>query len=109
MEIIGSLEVLCWLVFVVVWFVTSFQTKRNLQPSHWWQSYWIRIVIFIILFVFFRVQIGRLVFTTYFAHSPGIPVATVGLILTALGIAFAIWARTNLGTNWGMPMSLKAN
>jgi len=33
----------------------------------------------------------------------------VGVALCALGIGLAIWARTYLGRNWGMPMSRKEN
>ncbi|MGB8964770.1 MAG: isoprenylcysteine carboxylmethyltransferase family protein [Candidatus Cybelea sp.] len=33
--------------------------------------------------------------------------ASVGVALCALGIGVAIWARTVLGRNWGMPMSLR--
>jgi protein-S-isoprenylcysteine O-methyltransferase Ste14 len=36
-------------------------------------------------------------------------VRSIGVALCALGIALAIWARTILGRNWGMPMSLKEN
>lgn len=32
---------------------------------------------------------------------------SVGVILVALGIGFAIWARWHLGRNWGMPMEVK--
>ena len=31
--------------------------------------------------------------------------AGIGLVLFALGLAFAIWARIHIGRNWGMPMT----
>ncbi|WP_460674011.1 methyltransferase family protein [Larkinella ripae] len=34
-------------------------------------------------------------------------VQSIGCLLCAAGVAFAIWARTHLGRNWGMPMSVK--
>jgi protein-S-isoprenylcysteine O-methyltransferase Ste14 len=33
--------------------------------------------------------------------------AGVGLLLFALGLVFAIWARIHIGRNWGTPMSRK--
>ena len=31
----------------------------------------------------------------------------VGLVLFAVGLGFAIWARTHIGRNWGLPMTQK--
>jgi protein-S-isoprenylcysteine O-methyltransferase Ste14 len=39
-------------------------------------------------------------------HALGL--GLVGLVLILTGLAIAIWARVNLGRNWGMPMSQKA-
>jgi len=36
-------------------------------------------------------------------------VRSIGVALCVVGIALAIWARTVIGRNWGMPMSLKEN
>jgi protein-S-isoprenylcysteine O-methyltransferase Ste14 len=33
--------------------------------------------------------------------------AGLGLVLFALGLGFAIWARIHIGRNWGTPMSQK--
>jgi protein-S-isoprenylcysteine O-methyltransferase Ste14 len=33
--------------------------------------------------------------------------AAAGLVLFALGLGFAIWARVHIGRNWGTPMSKK--
>jgi protein-S-isoprenylcysteine O-methyltransferase Ste14 len=33
--------------------------------------------------------------------------AGVGLVLFAVGLVFAIWARVSLGRNWGTPMTQK--
>lgn len=33
--------------------------------------------------------------------------AGLGLVLFALGLGFAIWARMHIGRNWGTPMSQK--
>jgi len=44
-------------------------------------------------------------FVTIGAASPIFNIA--GLVICALGLSLAIWARLYLGRNWGMPMSLK--
>ncbi|MEO8945297.1 MAG: isoprenylcysteine carboxylmethyltransferase family protein [Gemmatimonadaceae bacterium] len=36
-------------------------------------------------------------------------VRTIGVALCVCGVALAVWARTHLGRNWGMPMSFKEN
>jgi protein-S-isoprenylcysteine O-methyltransferase Ste14 len=33
--------------------------------------------------------------------------AALGLVLFALGLGFAIWARVHIGRNWGTPMTRK--
>ena len=39
-------------------------------------------------------------------HSAGLEV--IGAVVFASGIAVAVWARVQLGRNWGMPMTQKA-
>jgi protein-S-isoprenylcysteine O-methyltransferase Ste14 len=109
MRIIGLLEVGCWVVFMLVWLVGAVLAKRNLAPTNWWVSIWPRVIVLIIAYVFLRSQITAGVTRYLAAYSPNILLASLGLALTALGIAFAIWARVYIGTNWGMPMTLKAD
>ncbi len=40
-------------------------------------------------------------------HSPVL--AAIGAVVFASGLALAIWARVQLGRNWGMPMTEKAD
>ena len=107
MQTIGVLEFGCWIIFLVVWVVSAFSAKRNIRSEHWWQSPWLRIAIFILFYIFFWHRVVLLVGSTARILPPNIIVATIGLILTAAGIVFAIAARFYLGRNWGMPMSLK--
>jgi len=41
--------------------------------------------------------------------SPAIGLRILGVVLCALGVAVAIWARVCLGDNWGMPMTRRAD
>jgi protein-S-isoprenylcysteine O-methyltransferase Ste14 len=98
-----------WLVFIVVWAVTALTAKRTLQ-KHWLHSWWARIVVAILVLVAVRRHIAD-------GHGTGLSSGVVvypalnftGLVLAALGIGLAIWARLYLGRNWGMPMSVKEN
>jgi protein-S-isoprenylcysteine O-methyltransferase Ste14 len=44
-----------------------------------------------------------------YTYHPTDLMGTIGVILTALGVSIAIWARMHLASNWGMPMSIKEN
>ena len=109
MQAIGALEFGCWIIFLVVWIVSAFSSKRNLKSIYWWRSPWLRVAVFLLFYIFLWHRVVLLVGSTANILPPNIIVATVGLILTAAGIAFAIWARFYLGRNWGMPMSLKVD
>jgi protein-S-isoprenylcysteine O-methyltransferase Ste14 len=68
---------------------------------------WSREVRIRLLIVAVAVVLARLgVFRRYGVHTEPWREA-IGLVLFALGLAFAIWARVNLGRNWGTPMSRK--
>ena len=41
------------------------------------------------------------------SHTTDLWRTGVGLVLFALGLGFAIWARIHIGRNWGTPMSQK--
>ena len=49
-------------------------------------------------------------FESLSAPRPSTPIpwrAALGLLLFALGLGFAIWARVHIGRNWGTPMTQK--
>jgi protein-S-isoprenylcysteine O-methyltransferase Ste14 len=100
-----------WLAFVVVWAVTALRAKRTLQ-THWLNSWRARVTVAVLALVV--VAIRRHVphgpganFISGIVVNPALNIA--GLVLAALGIGLAIWARLYLGRNWGMPMSVKEN
>jgi protein-S-isoprenylcysteine O-methyltransferase Ste14 len=109
MTIYSALIVACWGIFLIVWLVSSFSAKKNIGGVRWMSAgYRGGIVLMVILMVnvattkHWMEQFARWTRTT-----PGSIVATVGVVLCALGVAFAIWARVHIGRNWGMPMSVK--
>lgn len=101
-----ALITILWFVFLAFWLITSFSAKKSIQPHPWKQGGLVRLVILLVVIAILQIHSVRdfLKFHTYTA-SPAL--ATTGVILCALGIAFAFWARINIGKNWGMPMALK--
>jgi protein-S-isoprenylcysteine O-methyltransferase Ste14 len=104
----GALIQALWLVFFAYWFVAATRGKRSVGGTSWTGTILRAVVaIGIVLFIggWFREHVWR---HASLAVANVSPVAgSVGVALCALGIAIAIWARTHLGQNWGMPMSLR--
>jgi protein-S-isoprenylcysteine O-methyltransferase Ste14 len=89
-----------WASFWIYWLVAAFSMKRG--HVAWSRELRVRAVIFIGVIILIR--------NGAFRHE-GINSdpwrAGVGLLLFALGLVFAIWARIHIGRNWGTPMSQK--
>jgi protein-S-isoprenylcysteine O-methyltransferase Ste14 len=89
-----------WAAFWLYWLVAAFSTKRGRVP--WSRELRIRTVIAVIVIVLIR-------FGAFRGHSLNTDPwrAGSGLVLFALGLGFAIWARIHIGRNWGTPMTQK--
>jgi protein-S-isoprenylcysteine O-methyltransferase Ste14 len=89
-----------WAAFWLYWLVAAFSMKRGRVA--WSHELRIRAVIAVLVLVLIRLG---------FLHGYGVhsdPVrAGVGLVLFALGLGLAVWARLHLGRNWGTPMTQK--
>jgi protein-S-isoprenylcysteine O-methyltransferase Ste14 len=89
-----------WVTFWIYWLVAAFSMKRG-RPA-WSRELRIRAVIFVLAVLFARLG----AFRDHGLNSDPWR-ACVGLVLFALGLGFAIWARVHIGRNWGTPMSRK--
>ena len=89
-----------WAVFWLYWLVAAFSMKRGRMP--WSRELHIRVVMFVVVILLIRLGAFR-------GHGLNTDPwrAGIGLILFALGLGFAIWARMHLGRNWGSPMTQK--
>lgn len=90
-----------WLVFWLVWLVTSRKAKPSRRHARWHPARALRIAL-VIAVLFLAKHVDR----SLFRVTTG-AVAALGCALCAAGIGFAIWARLSLGDNWGMPMTLR--
>jgi protein-S-isoprenylcysteine O-methyltransferase Ste14 len=94
----------CWLIFVVIWFLSSFNTKAYAKRN--FQSWSVRFVIIVIILVLFDSP-GSREYIVATAHAVPLGLQWLGVFFVVCGIGITIWARVYLGRNWGMPMSLK--
>lgn len=89
-----------WAAFGLYWLVAAFSMKSGRAP--WSRELVIRVVVAGIVLVLYRLGLFR-----HPGPKPGPWNAAVGLVVLALGLAVAVWARRELGRNWGMPMTEK--
>ena len=89
-----------WATFWLYWLVAALFMKRGRVP--WSRELRIRAVIVIIAIVLARLG----AFRGYSLNTDPWR-AGIGLVLFALGLGFAIWARVHIGRNWGTPMTQK--
>ncbi|MGH9729765.1 MAG: methyltransferase family protein [Candidatus Acidiferrales bacterium] len=105
MKPIGPLIGWLWLAFLIYWYAMAFTVKRAKQK----ESYAARILRPLLLvvafeFLFANWDLGPL--DRRFLPS-NLSVVITGAVLTALGMALAIWARQYLGRNWSGTVTLK--
>ena len=89
-----------WALFWLYWLVAAFSTKRGRVP--WSRELRIRAVLTAVVIVLVRAGAFRHDSVASEAWR-----AVVGLLLFALGLGFAVWARVHIGRNWGGPMTEK--
>jgi len=89
-----------WAAFWLYWLVAAFSMKRG--RVLWSRELRIRAVILVALVFLIRLGAfrGHRVDTNPWRTG-------IGLVLFALGLAFAVWARLHIGRNWGTPMTQK--
>jgi protein-S-isoprenylcysteine O-methyltransferase Ste14 len=89
-----------WAAFWLYWLVAAFSTKRG--HVQWSRELRIRAVIVVVVILLLRLGAFR-------GHGLNTNPwrAGIGLVLFALGLGFAVWARRHIGRNWGTPMTQK--
>src|SRR5579884_2465342 len=89
-----------WALFWLYWLIAAFSMKKGRVP--WSRE--LRIRAALVLVVVVLVRFGA------FRHSSVACDkwrAALGLVVFAMGLGFAIWARVHIGRNWGGPMTEK--
>ena len=100
MKAVELVFALGWGAFWLYWIVAAFSMKKGRVP--WSRELRIRAVVVVVVILLIRV--GAF-------HGHGLNSepwrAGIGLVLFALGLAYAVWARLHIGRNWGTPMTQK--
>ena len=89
-----------WAAFWLYWLVAAFSAKRG--RVSWSRELRIRALIAVLALLLIRVGAFR-------GHRLETDPwrAGIGLVLFALGLGLALWARVRIGRNWGTPMTRK--
>jgi protein-S-isoprenylcysteine O-methyltransferase Ste14 len=100
----------CWVVFWVYWLTSAIGAKKNnysgIRQALKRQAT-IRLIIFAAVLLFLRLSPSHSFNLRDYGPVHNNYLQAGGLAILLLGLLFAIWARRNLGKNWGMPMTLK--
>jgi len=100
MDVIETVFGVGWAAFWLYWLIAAFSMKKGHVP--WSRELGIRAVVVAVVIVLIRLG-------TLQGHDLNTDAwrAGLGLVLFALGLGFAIWARVNTGRHWGTPMTQK--
>ena len=98
MFIYNIIIAILWLSFWIYWLISARGKKKVIEREYSGPRY-----VFLI-FVIFLLSLSKFSFfhtEQFFSNSI---ILSVGVILCALGLGFAVWARRHLGNNWnGQP------
>jgi protein-S-isoprenylcysteine O-methyltransferase Ste14 len=89
-----------WAAFWLYWLLVAFSSKRGYVA--WSRELRIRAVLVVVVIVLVRLGVFR-----HHRLNSDLRLTAIGLVLFALGLGFAVWARVHIGRNWGTPMTQK--
>jgi len=101
-----SLVTDAWMLLMLYWVVSALNRKRrkSVAPMHVRLIQLVFLIPATLLLFYPRYRIGPL----HLALLPKVAVVpAVGVVVTFVGIAFAIWARYCLGSNWSSEVSIR--
>jgi protein-S-isoprenylcysteine O-methyltransferase Ste14 len=95
-----------WLVWIVGWCLAAIGTKRTRWRESWRDAVANRLPVFLGMFLMMtpRGPLGLLVWRVV---PPGTLAPISGVVLTAAGLLFTVWARVHLGGNWSGNVTVK--
>ena len=95
-----------WLTLILYWAILARHAKRSVRDRwRWPREIAIRLAILILVLIAFHFLGAR----NILRHSvnTNLIAGYAGAALCASGVILAVWARTCLGKNWGIPMAEK--
>lgn len=97
-----------WIIFGVIWLVARLRTKATQERAPFVSRlrYGVPVVIGTFLMSVNNLALGHLLRRIL---PRSLTVDAMAIVLTAAGIAFAVWARFYLGGNWSSAVSVKVD
>lgn len=102
MRVVDIVILVGWIAFWIYWLAAAGGVKEG--RTRWARFAGSRVVFIVIVILLVR---SRLLGDARLNADPWLE--AIGLVVFFLGLAVAIWARVNLGGNWGMPMTEKTD
>ena len=93
-----------WLGWLAYWTVAAANVKATASEQSWQSRLAYSAPLWLAAFLLLDRHLGPL--SQRFLPSD-VWIATLGVIITAAGFAFTIWARVHLGTNWSGAVTVK--
>ncbi len=97
-----------WLVLALVWVVSALRTKRTVQSQSSASQLLYTAILLVGVYMIFAKQSG-IPWLDRQLFSVTVPIVLAGLLVVLIGVAFSIWSRLILGSNWSNRVTVKEN
>jgi protein-S-isoprenylcysteine O-methyltransferase Ste14 len=97
-----------WLAWLGYWMIAARDVKTTRRRESW-ASRLSTVVLILLTALLFAFPSRHLPWLNVRFVSPAMAFYWLGLLITALGLAFAVWARVHLGRNWSGTVTVKDN
>lgn len=104
--ILHDLITVPWIILVAYWTVGALKTRTTVRQESFASRYAVMLLVFPGYVLLFSDTAGVGVLGRHFLRR-ATAISVVGVVLTWLGIAIALWARYNLGQYWSARITLK--
>jgi protein-S-isoprenylcysteine O-methyltransferase Ste14 len=94
-----------WVAWLLYWIAAAVGVKAVARAESWQSRLAYSLPLWITAFLLFDHHLGALANARFLPWSHGL--VWFGVILTAVGLAFAVWARVALGGNWSGQVTVK--
>lgn len=96
----------CWFVFVVLWVLAAFRTKKTVYSEMLGQRLLVQLIIAVGVILLFKAPREPYPLNMLFMPQ-NVSVAFASAAICICGLAFTAWARLTLGRNWSARVTLK--
>ncbi len=97
-----------WAAFGLYWLISAFRLGAVKKTERWIEKLWHVLPMALAFALIFRSNANFGLLRSRF-FSPSASMDVIGLLLTAVGVGFAIWARRQLGANWSASVTIRSD